>query len=484
MRFLRQSLVGLLLSALTLGLVAYAASLINGAVQDRLANERPAPPARERVFAVSVLRAIPGTETPTLEAYGEVQSRRTLELRAAAAGRIVELGREFTEGGVVRAGQMLVRIDPSKPQADLDRARNDLRDAEAEVRDAARSLDLARDEVVSAEDQSELRDRAFARQKDLSARGVGTVAAVESAELAAAQARQTVLSRRIALAQAEARVDQADTRLSRAEITLQQAELDLADTEIFAAFDGTLSNVNLVEGRLVSTNERLAELVDPKELEAAFRVSTSQYARLLDNAGNLIPAPVTVTIDGAGTQLSASGTISRDSAGAGEVQTGRLIYASLDTAPGFKPGDFVSVFVQEPPVDGVVRLPASSYDANGTVLVLDGDDRLESLPVALIRRQGDDILVRGAGLAGRDVVQARTPLLGAGIQVRPIRDQQINIQARTMLELDEDRRARLVAFVEQNTRLPDEAKTRLLNQLSQDQVPAQVVERIESRMGG
>jgi multidrug efflux pump subunit AcrA (membrane-fusion protein) len=484
MRFLRQSLVGVFLAALTLGLLAYAGQIISGAVQERLSNERPAPPARERVFAVSVIRAELGQETPVLQTFGEVQSRRTLELRSAVGGRVVELAPEFTEGGVVKEGQLLLRIDPSKPQAALDSAESDLRDAEAEVRDADRSLLLARDEVTAAEEQADLRERAFARQQDLGERGVGTLAAVEAAELAAAQARQAVLSRRIALAQAEARVDQAATRLARARIALSQAELDLADTEIFAAFDGTLSEVNLVEGRLVSANEKLAELVDPAELEAAFRVSTSQYARLLDDAGDLIPAPVTITIDGAGAELTAQGTVSRDSAGAGDVQTGRLIYATLRDARGFKPGDFVTVSVEEPAVDQVVRLPASAYDAAGTVLVLGEDDRLEAVSVTLVRRQGDDVLVRGEGLEGREIVRARTPLLGPGIQVRPIRGEASAPEEQAMLQLDADRRARLVAFVEGSTRLPEAAKTRILNQLAQDQVPAQMVERIESRMGG
>ena len=53
-----------------------------------------------------------------------------------------------------------------------------------------------------------------------------------------------------------------------------------------------------------------------------------------------------------------------------------------------------------------------------------------------------------------------------------------------MVELTEERRARLVAFVEANTRMPQEAKARVLAQLAEPSVPAQVVARIESRMGG
>jgi hypothetical protein len=53
-----------------------------------------------------------------------------------------------------------------------------------------------------------------------------------------------------------------------------------------------------------------------------------------------------------------------------------------------------------------------------------------------------------------------------------------------MVELSAERRAALVAFVEANARMPDEAKARVLAQLREPQVPAQMIERLESRMGG
>jgi len=486
MRFLRQSLIGLLLASLMLALLIYAGQLVMGALQSRMADDRRPPPARERVFAVTLRTARMETVTPVLPAFGQVESRRTLELRAAVGGRVIALADGFEDGGTVAAGQMLVQIDPADAQSALDRARSDLRDAEAEQRDAARSLLLARDELAAARAQEELRTRAFKRQQDLQARGVGTTAAVEAAELELSAARQAVLSRRLAVAQGEARVDQAETGLARARIALSDAERVLADTTITAGFDGTLSNVTLVEGRLVSANEILAELIDPDALEISFRISTAQYARLLDGDGDLIPAPVTAMLDVSGAALVAKGRISRDSPATGEGQIGRVIYARLDSAPGFKPGDFVSVEVEEPPLERVARLPASALDASGTVLVLGAEDRLEALPVELVRRQGDDVLLRGAGLEGREVVIGRTPLLGAGIRVRPLRDE---AQAEppadaAMLELSDERRARLVAFVEGNSRMPQEMKARVLAQLGGAQVPAQLVERIESRMGG
>ncbi|SDI47386.1 efflux RND transporter periplasmic adaptor subunit [Lutimaribacter saemankumensis] len=488
MRFLRQSLSGLFLFAVTLALLVYAGAMVRDAIQDRLSQEARVPPQRERVFAVNVETAEPRTVAPILTAFGEVQSRRTLELRAAASGTVIELSRDFEEGAHVRAGDVLLRIDPADAQAALERAESDLMDAEAEGREAERALALARDELDAAQEQADLRERAFQRQKDLEARGVGTAAAVETAELAASAARQAVLTRRQAVSTAEARVDQAQTRLARARIARDEAQRRLDDTVLRAEFDGSLSGVSVVEGGLVATNERLAQLVDNNALEVALRISTPQYARLLDDQGNLAPLPVTVTLSVLGAELEATGVLTRDSAAVGEGQTGRLIFARLDNPRGFKPGDFVTVGVTEPAVENVVRLPATALAADGAVLVLGADERLEILPVTLVRRQGDDVLVRGRGLAGREVVRERSPLLGPGIKVRPLRlsgdDAQSAPAEPEMLELTEERRARLVAFVENSSGMPDEIKSSILARLQQPRVPAQMVERLEARMGG
>ncbi|MEM1005035.1 MAG: HlyD family efflux transporter periplasmic adaptor subunit [Pseudomonadota bacterium] len=482
MRFLRQSLVGVFLAFLTLALLFVAAQIITSAVQDVLNRNDEKPQSRERVFAVSVRLAEPETVTPYLEAFGEVQSRRRLELRAALGGRVLSLADDFEDGGTVVAGEVLVELDPADAQSALDRVKSDLLDAQFEERDAERSLLLAQDELRSAQAQSDLRERALQRQRDLQSRGVGATASVEEAELSAAAAQQSVLARRISLAQAESRVDQATTLLARARIALEAAERDLDDMTIHAGFGGTLTDVTLVEGRLVSANEKLAELVDPRALEVAFRVSTAQFVRLLDAEGDLIDAPVTVSLEVTGADLTAQGRISRDSGSAGEGQTGRLIYARLDDASGFKPGDFVTVTVQEQPLADVVRLPSSALDATGTVLVLGPDDRLETLPVQLIRRQGDDVLLRADGLDGREVVVGRTPLLGAGVRVRPLR---LEASAEPdMVELTDAKRAQLVAQVQASDAMAQDVKAKLLGQLEGAQVPASLVRRIETRAGG
>ncbi len=486
MRFLRRSLVGLFLLCVTLGVLAYAGQTLYAALQARWTQEDRPRPARERVFAVNVVTVEPGTVTPEMTSFGEIRSRRTLEVRATSSGTVVELAVGFEDGGRVAAGDLLLRVDPSDAQSALDVAKTDLDEAQAELREARAALLLARDDVASAQDQAALRSQALERQQSLQQRGLGTEAAVETAALAESAAKQAVLSKRQALAQAEARVNQAETGVARRQIALAEAERRLAETSLFAEFAGTLSDVTVVEGGLVQNNERVAQLVDPDLLEVTFRVSTSEYVRLIDEDGKLRPVEVDVSLDVLGLDLTAKGRISRESAAVGAGQTGRQLFARLTEAKGFRPGDFVTVRIREPELGGVALLPATAVDAAGMVLVLGDEDRLEVAEVEVLRRQGDDVIVRAGALAGREVVAARSPLLGEGIKVRALRSgaEAAAADELEMVELTDERRAKLVAFVEASTRMPAEAKARVLDQLAEKQVPAKMVARIEARMGG
>ena len=94
--------------------------------------------------------------------------------------------------------------------------------------------------------------------------------------------------------------------------------------------------------------------------------------------------------------------------------------------------------------------------------------------------------MRGRELGGREVVARLSPVLGVGIRVKPIREgAQIEApQAPEMVALSDERRAKLVAFVEANNRMPAEAKQRVLGQLQGNEVPVRLVNRLEQRMGG
>ena len=321
-------------------------------------------------------------------------------------------------------------------------------------------------------------------------RGLGTASDRENAELAVSNAVQSVLSRRQALAQAEARADRAETALQRQRLALEEAERRLRETELHAEFAGVLSGVSAVEGGLVAKNEKLGELIDADALEVSFRVSTAQYARLIDDDGSLIPLEVTASLDVSGAALAAVGHLTRVDAVVGEGLSGRLIFAALENPRGFRPGDFVTVRITEPPLEGVALIPAAAIGSDNSVLALGDDDRLEAVRVGLLRRQGDDVIVRVGELAGREIVAERSPLLGAGSRVKPLRvEAGMEYPApapadNALVELTPERRAALVAFVEGNQAMPAETRARVLAKLRQEKVPAEVVQRIEARIGG
>ncbi len=113
MRFLTRSLTGLFLLAVTLGFLAAGFAALKSAIDIRTAPSMAGRPSAERSFSARVARLEPQRIAPSLTAYGEVQSRRTLELRAPAAGEVVELAPGLADGARVTAGQLLVRTDPA-----------------------------------------------------------------------------------------------------------------------------------------------------------------------------------------------------------------------------------------------------------------------------------------------------------------------------------------------------------------------------------
>lgn len=504
MRFLSRSLVAVFLLAVTLALVSLAGHVVLSALAER----RDAPvlqrPAQARMPAVPVVTLTPGPQTPVLEGFGEIHARRSLELRAPAAGRVLEVGAALEDGARVAAGDLLLRLDPADATAARDLAAADLARAEAELDEARAAVVLAVEDVEGAQLQADLRARALARARDLGDRGVGAAAVSEDAELALAAARQTVVARRQALATAEGRASQAATALTRQRITLAEAERRLADTELRAPFDGRLSGVAVVAGGLVGVNERIATLIDPDALEVRFRLSAAQTTRLADPSGDgLRRQPVTAVLDLEGIALTAPGRLDRAAAAVGEGQAGRLLHATLEAGAGLIPGDFVRVLVEEPVLDGVARLPARAVDQAGRVLVLDADDRLSEVAVEVVRRDGDTVLVAAPDLAGREVVAARSAMVGAGLRVRPIRPDPAESDPAAPDEasaarvpgpsaaaggrrvaLDPARRATLIAAVEAQAGLSEDARARLIDQLSADEVPAALVRRFEARSDG
>jgi len=489
MRFFVRGIAGFVLLAATAGLI------VVGVVRLMAAHEAGGERRRsleERSFVVHTASLERTVAQPKIVAYGEIRSWRSLELRASAGGRLVDISPVFRDGAAVHEGDLLFLIDPSEAQARLADARAALADAEVEKAEADEAVGLAEMEYDAAVRQRDLRRQALQRQRQLLGKGFATEASVEEAELALSSAEQAVLSRAQARIVARKRVERSGLGITRARIAADDAARVAEDTRVEAPFDGLLSEVGAVLGRLVTANERLGVLIDPASLEAVFRVSNAQFARLIDGNGALRKIAVTVTLELGDLPVSIGGTVERAAAVVAEGQSGRLVYARLDADPStiLRPGDFVTVTIEEPELPDVAVVPSSAVTAEGRILVVDDESRISERAVTILRRQGDSLIVAGAPYGARYVTE-RAPQLGPGVKVRPIdrapgavphppgRDG----DGETIM-LSEERRKTLIAFVQSSRRIPEERKARLLQLLKQPEVQRRIIERLEARMAG
>ena len=198
------------------------------------------------------------------------------------AGYVTELA--VGDNVRVKAGQLLVEIDPrdyalardkAKAALDLDQAQLQAAEADYEIAKVRYPADLASAAaaVVSAKAS---RDRAAAdldRQRHVDARATtqqqidAATQALRSAdsELADAEAkRRTADLVPQNLASAEAKVKQLAATVEQAKAQLDQAALDLSHTRIVAPQDGWVTKRNVQQGSYLQVGQSLFSLVAPR----------------------------------------------------------------------------------------------------------------------------------------------------------------------------------------------------------------------------
>jgi HlyD family secretion protein len=170
---------------------------------------------------VDTAEASAGPITRPVVATGTVQALTTVEVGSQVSGTIAALGADFNS--IVRAGQVIARLDPSLLEAARDQAAAALQQARASAQQAQTDLEGLR---VAAEDAREkftrakaLADRQLIPQSDLDAAQIAVDAA--AADVSSGQAR--VVQSRGGVAQAQASLDQAVVNLDR---TVIRAPID------------------------------------------------------------------------------------------------------------------------------------------------------------------------------------------------------------------------------------------------------------------
>ncbi|GAB3273134.1 efflux RND transporter periplasmic adaptor subunit [Parahaliea aestuarii] len=315
---------------------------------------------------------------------GRLQAREDVTIQAKVTGYLVS--RDFREGELVEAGDVLFTIDDSEYRAALARATADLASAKAAQANAERN---------------------FNRGRELLPKG-----AISQAEM------DDLIAKKL---DAEARIESA-----RAQVT--SAEVDLGFTVIKAPITGRIGRSRVSPGDLVGpTSGDLTTLVSIDPIEALFQVSEATYVSTVSEhiGGELDPSAL----------QSIEVTLELTN-GVSYPEVGRIDYFAnrIDAATGtmearasipnphsiLVPGQYVRVILQDTNLMQGLFMPQAAVQADqqgSFVLVVNESGVVERRNVELGDRLDQSVLVREGVEAGEQVIVRGLQQVRAGMAV-------------------------------------------------------------------
>ncbi len=182
----------------------------------------------EKVFKRSIIEEI--------AASGKIQPEKEILIAPDASGEIV--GLYVKEGDSIKAGQLLLKINPDVYESNLEKARAMLNSAKANLANSRARLSQSEAQMVKSEAD-------FNRSKELHKKEV-----ISDADFEAAQSQYDV-----GKAQVEAAKESVQASLysvKNSEAAVKEAENNLRKTAVFAPIDGTVSKLSKELGERVS----------------------------------------------------------------------------------------------------------------------------------------------------------------------------------------------------------------------------------------
>ncbi len=331
------------------------------------------PPA---AFSDTPLRAelIKVSTTPQLVEgvlTGAIYAKTSIALSFRQGGRVVEV--RVREGDRVRRGQELARIDALQQEQSL------------------KVAEAAREAAVAAQEQAR---QAYERQSAMLKRGIGTRAAMDSAEEA--------------LSTATREKERIDTQVSRARRALD-------DTVLRSPQDSVVTARDVEPGQIVSSAQQVLSLAVMESLEAVFQSPD------IDFMDDLPGTPVELTLIDGEDEPPMQAEISEIAPLVGRTTGSVAVHARILNPPD----DSALLGV---PVLGRVFLPqgpgitlpwtALTTTKDGPAVWVVGADSTVSLASIEVERFDTGIFVVSAGLSdGQTVVGAGSQLLYPGRRV-------------------------------------------------------------------
>ena len=173
---------------------------------------------------VSTVTVSTGDVVDTVGATGALEAVTTVQVGSQVSGKIEELYADFNS--IVRAGEVIARLDPSLFETQVEQARANLIRAQADVERLTISVDDAETKLVRAE-------------------GLSASSLIPATELEAAEVE-------VRLAKAQLRSSQA--QMTQSEASLNQANVNLEHTIITAPIDGIVISRRVDVGQTVAAS--------------------------------------------------------------------------------------------------------------------------------------------------------------------------------------------------------------------------------------
>jgi membrane fusion protein (multidrug efflux system) len=333
-------------------------------------SRKEVPPASPKPVSVTTFTVSARDMPVTADFVAQTQSSQAVNIQARVSGFLDK--RVYTEGSVVKAGQVLFRMDPKPFKAQVDAAQ------------AA----LARNQAAAQVAQANL-----ARTKPL--------------------AEQNALSQKD-LDDATGQFEQAQAAVAQSRAQLEEAQLNLSYTTITSPVDGVSSFAAVADGTYVSAqNAQLTTVSVLSPMWVNFSVSENVMARVRgEQQSGQLRMPATNAFDVAielvdGTRFPYSGKITFADPSYNS-QTGTfLIRVSVKNPQGvLRPNQFVRVRLEGAVRPHAIVVPqrAVQQDAKGHfVWVVDKDAKAALRPVVVGDWNGDGWFI-DQGLTDGDVV--------------------------------------------------------------------------------
>jgi membrane fusion protein, multidrug efflux system len=381
--------------------------------------DAPVRPKQERTFTVEAVTARSGSHQPTVKLFGSTVAGRQVDIRTLVSGQIIETGKGLREGGQIEAGALLVKIDPFDYRNALSELNAQLAEAKAKIAEFESSLAAGKESLAYARDQLRLAQIDLKRAEPLSRQGVVSQRTVDDRRQILLQREQAADELENNLKVWEARIAQQKAVADRLETAIERATRRLTETELRAPFPAYVTDVAAQVGRMMSSNDKVATLIDQGWIEVRFNLTDDQFGRIVAKEGRLTGRQVLVrwvlgkntftypaTIERIGAEISSA---------TGGVEVFARIKSPAEPVP-LRPGAFVEVLVPDTTYENVFRLPSTALYGGDTVYAIK-DGRLEARKVKVVGGIDEDLLIEGPLEDGDRIMTTRISTPGDGVKV-------------------------------------------------------------------